>query len=206
LNLPAVRAFALRFLVVFAVLLASWPVVGASWSTFFREGAGWLFDPVRGTGVALFEAVPTTDDDWRDTRVLVANREHAQRRQVPAAVFTVSSRHGGFLDLCFLTALVLATPNPWRRRLATLALSLALSVAFVFLRLWIAILYQLPRYPEMELAPVGEPFDSVITVVFESYVADNLEAGLIFSLVVWGAVAVPREAWAALLEGDDQSS
>lgn len=191
-----------RGIVLWLLLLSTWNVLGTSWSEGFRTWGSWWMEGVRGTGVVLMEPMDETEEGF-DTRVMVANRQHADRTQVPAAIFQMKSRHVGFNDLCLMLALALAAPNSLKRRAAVTVVSMSAMSVFVVLRLHVAVLYEIDKYPTLELPRTPPPFDQIIVVFFESYVKDNLEAGMLFAFLVFGLVVLPPSFWTALM-GDTE--
>ncbi len=192
----------LRFVAVFVALTAAWPLAGPTWSDGYRATAAAAIGRFGETGEARFQAVPSPPD-WNDTEVIVLNRRHlTTRERVPAATFTVSSRYTGYLEQTLLLSLSLAIAMPWRRRLWVVPACLALGQLGVLVRLAIAVRYTAMVDVALELGAPSAPFDSVLRVVYESFVKDNLESGLILAILIWAAVAVPRERWEWLLGQD----
>ena len=187
-----------RGIVLWMLLLSTWSVLGSTWSEGFRTWGTWWMEGVRGTGVVLMEPITETAEGF-DTRVMVANRQHADRKQVPAAIFQMKSRHVGFNDLCLMLALALSAPNTLRRRAKVTIISMGAMAAFVVFRLHVAVLYEIDKYPPLELPRTPAPLDQIIVIFFESYVRDNLEAGMLFAFLVFGVVVLPPAFWQRLL-------
>ncbi len=183
--------YALRFLVVFSVFITLWSSMGDRWGGLYRAGATWAIEGVGGTGQArVTEVSPPVA--WQDTRVELINAEHLERRRPPTARFQVSSRYTGYLDVTFLLALVLATPMTLRRRALAVPAALFLGVGFALLRLRVAAIYVADHNRALDLVALEGFTKQVNDVFFESFVADNLEAGLVFAIVAWAAISFPR--------------
>jgi hypothetical protein len=196
----------LRFVAVFVALTAAWPAVGPAWAQLYRSTASAALGQFGASGEARFEAVESPPD-WNDVEVLVLNRRHlTTRERVPAATFKVSSRYTGYLEQTMLLALTAGVAMPWRRRLWVVPACLALGQLGVLARLGIAVRYQAMVDTALELGAPPAPLASLLTIVYESFVKDNLESGLIVALLIWATVAVPRERWEWLLGQDDAAA
>ncbi len=130
--------FLLRFAVVFGLLIAPWPGWNKAYSQFFQAFGGMVFS---GDGPREVKFAPYTDGKSPlDTQVTLINRAltdntgHAQGRQTE-----LDTRSIGWVPTALTTALVVATPIAWPRRLTALAGALVLIHLFILftLQAWI---------------------------------------------------------------------
>lgn len=197
----------LRFALVFGLTIAAWSWLGEAYAAFFRDSFTWLAGAVGDTVFVRLDAVPPAErtSPYADVVVLLANADHLDRAQVAVASFQVSSRYTGWLDLTFLMSLLLVTPMPWRRRAWVLPVGLVLGELFVLARLALGVLYTLDAHPPLGVVQLDGIVGTLVRGTYESFVRDNLEAGLLFGLLVWAALGVPREAWRRLMEPEPES-
>ncbi len=118
--------FLARFFLVFVVLTALWPMVSGTYCDLFRSGGDILFG---GYGSVRFRTLPE-QEGMDDTKVFVRNRNSRQW-----AWITISSKHVGYTSTAVLTALIIATPVGWTRRVGALGCGHLLLHGFIALRL-----------------------------------------------------------------------
>jgi hypothetical protein len=190
------------FFSVFGLFVAGWSRVGPTYADAYRASAKWLLDQPDGARLVRLDPLEHPDAGFLDTKVIVANRGHLNRPRVAAADFAISTRYTGYFELTFLLALMIVTPMGWRRRAWVVPVGLCLSHGASMARLWVSVLYQGELHPPLDL-DVPDGFEMVLRIAQESFVADNLESGLLSSLVIWGLVVLPPEAWQAWFHFDD---
>ncbi len=127
--------FFVRFLIVYGILMVSWPGLRDAYGTFFRTGGDLLFGSSGSTGLARFRSLPEMDG-IRDTEMQVKKRGWRER-----APFRISSWYVGYLPTAALVGLIVATPIPWSRRSRALLWGLLLVHGFIALRLALAVAY-----------------------------------------------------------------
>lgn len=188
----------LRFVVVLVSLTLAWPAVGGAWRTWFIDGATAVAGRFGATGEARFAEVPAGDDAL-DVEVVVFNQAHLQRSRVAARSFRLSSRYTGWIDVAFFLALSAATSGRLRRQVPRVVGGLVLVQLGVWARVLASVRYEAMGDAMLELPGPTPPLDAVLRVGVESFVKDNLEAGLLLSLLVWAVVVAPPELWATVL-------
>lgn len=141
-----VAYFAILFAVVYAGLAFPWPSWQAAYSAAYRRAANALFDPFglraqnqAGKEVKLgrVEFRPAAKPDRTSDTDIWTRLRHS-----PDVGSALHSPHlTGYVPTVEFIALALATPIVWRRRLIGLVLGLVIIHAFIYLRLWIALMY-----------------------------------------------------------------
>jgi hypothetical protein len=151
---PARRlgVFLLKLLAVYLLALALWPVLGSAYRTALIEvGNAFFASPTRGNIIFrhytewekigyvgnLDVAVLVRRSDWRDAR--------GQIQHVLAKA--VSSFQQPYTATAFLTALFLATPMPWSRRVWRWLTAQLVLYCLMFGAVWLDIKYTLSQYP-----------------------------------------------------------
>lgn len=145
------------------------------------------------------QAIPTDPHDLLafDSRVQLANLEHLTRTRVPVVGYEVSSRYVGWNDLAFLFSLLTVTPMPSARRFRAIVQGSIASALFIWWRMWMSALFHLGQHPEVDWGSQGGVTGRVIDAIYTAFIANNLEAGLLFGLVTWGVLAFTPEQWTA---------
>ena len=125
----SIAAFAVKFLVIYGALAASWPLCEWAYAFFVRESGKVLFDAVGARGHVNILAA-ASPDGMKDTvlSVRVGTAGHALQ-------IRVSSWLIGFQPTSLLIGLVLATPVSARRRVWALFAGLVMVHAFMLARL-----------------------------------------------------------------------
>jgi len=179
--MPSVRSiatFAVKFLVIYGALTASWPLCKPAYAFFLRESGQALIEAI-GAGNRMRIRAATTPDGLTDTAIFVRDADGR------AGQTEISSRMAGFQPTSLLIGLVVATPVSARRRLWALFAGLVMLHAFVLARLAMCIIF----------APVVRP-DAFWTNVFRWSVFDFIHghAGASFvPVLIWVAVTMRRE-------------
>lgn len=187
--------FIVRFLLIYGVLMALWPVVSNGYGTLFRAGGG-VVSELCGRRIAVqFEHIPDAGR-MNDTEMLVGIVGSGVR--LPS---TLSSWHMGYLPTALLTALVLATPVPLARRTRAILWGLLLVQAFIALRQGILIGYGL-HLSAGEPGILGTPFWRGTLLTGINMVAGGQGSSWIAALFIWALVSVRREALDGLLQAD----
>jgi hypothetical protein len=176
------------FFGLFAGLVAPWPgfngAYGAWMRTLDRAAFSWGH---RGLGLR-FEALERRPSRPLDTRiVLVDNGVRLPDGNVKATLLDLDMRGIGWVPTAFFTALVLATPVPWKRRARALAWGLIAMHAFVLLSLGVHIL----RYS-------GEGAGVFVDGLDETLV-NQIGAGFFAAALIWVLVTIRLEDWNGLI-------
>lgn len=126
-------SFFLRFLLVYAVLMALWPVVRGIYSRSFRSGGEVVSVLFRSRGEIRVRAL-ADQRNKHDTRIIVRHRGSQTWTKMD-----VGSMRLGYRPMALLVGLIAGSPIPWRRRVRALLFGFMLIHAFVALRLAIII-------------------------------------------------------------------
>ena len=125
----SIAAFAVKFLVIYGALAASWPLCRPAYAFLLRESGKVLFEAVGPRDHVHIRAY-TSPDGMTDTALFV--RDAAAGQGIRAET---SSWQIGFQPTSVLVGLVLATPVSMRRRVWALFAGLVIVHAFVLARL-----------------------------------------------------------------------
>jgi len=126
-------AFAVKFLVIYGALAASWPFCGAAYVFFLRESGNVLFEAVGARDKVRIR--PATAPDGTNDNVLSIQHIATPGQGFKTRSAPFSSWVIGFQTTSLLIGLVLATPVSMRRRVWALFAGLVLVHAFVLARL-----------------------------------------------------------------------
>jgi hypothetical protein len=128
--------FALRFIVIFGLLIAPWPGLNQAYSRYFQSFGQWSFDATGDSGRKVIFAPASGEVPELDTRVTLENTALASSSgQVEGRRTGLNTRSIGWVPTALTIALVLATPIPWGRRLGALAAGLVLIHLFIYVSL-----------------------------------------------------------------------
>ncbi len=143
-----VIGFFVRLAVVYAVLIAAWPLMKSTYGSFHRTLGTTCFSRFGEHGAVSFEPWPEIDP-VRDTMVVMVNTSVPDARiekRMP-----ISARYTGYFPTVVVISLILATPLPWPRRLRALGIGLLLVnlfiVAWLGVSIWDDISDPLPQVP-----------------------------------------------------------
>ncbi len=188
-----IRFFCL-FLLVFGLLMAPWPRLGRAYTRFYSTGAAFLFGSVGTTGIVRFE--PLSDSEY-DLHVTLYNRARQGPDGGIARIQTRhNSRHAGYIYAAFLTALILATPIPWRRKGWTLFWGIILIHGLVASKLALRILHAFNNKPLSMFAL--NPFCKQVLSITHQAFAVNVTFGFIVCVFIWILVSFRRRDWARI--------
>jgi len=117
----------------YTLFIVPWPGLEHAYARVFESGAGAVFGSFGSDGAVRF--VPSTaTDDPTNTDILLWNR-----RKRAGGWMQFSSRAQGYVPVAFLTALILSTPLPLRRKVWAFLLGMLLLHAFIALKLLVAL-------------------------------------------------------------------
>ena len=132
LGRGAAFGFALRFVLVFGVLIAPWPGWNLVYSHYFQAMGSMAFNPAGESNRSVVFQSASGQVPELDTRVTLKNAALADSSGKGLTLHTeLDSRSIGWLPTALTIALVLATPIPWPRRLGALAGVLVLIHLFI---------------------------------------------------------------------------
>ena len=129
----AIARFFLLLAFFYALLMVPWPGLGYAYARVFESGAESVFGSFGSDGVVRFVPSPAAAGTT-NTDILLWNR-----RTGASSRAQYSSRAVGYAPAAFLTALVLSTPLPLRRKVWAFLLGMLLLHAFIALKLLLAL-------------------------------------------------------------------
>ncbi|MCP4613153.1 MAG: hypothetical protein GY845_31060 [Planctomycetes bacterium] len=188
-----IRFFCL-FLLAFGLLMAPWPRLGRAYTRFYSTGAAFLFGSVGAKGTVRFE--PLSDSEY-DLHVTLYNRAHIGPDGNMIGLKTRhNSRHAGYMYAAFLTALIIATPIPARRKVWALFLGFILIHGLVASKLGLRIFYTFNHEP-LSMFTLDPFFRRVLSITHQAF-AVNVTFGFIVCVFIWILVSFPRRDWARI--------
>lgn len=187
-----VTQFFLLLACLYVLLMMPWPGLGRAYARLFEAGAQRVFGSFGANGVVFFLPAPTNGATF-DTILLAGNRTTKTKTEL-----LISSRATGYRPLAFLTALLLATPLPWRRILRAVAWGFLLLHACVALHLLATIAWMFSQPGPVALFNLGEPWTGFLErgirlVAFAPFF------GLVVPTVIWVLVTFRRGDVAMIL-------
>lgn len=181
--------FAVRFLVLYAVLVAPWPGVQNAYALLFRGGGNLVFG---STGSARFVA-GDSNAGAPDTYI-----EVRQRRGHNWVRLGVNSREVGYVPTILCAALILATPITWARRPRALLLGMFGVSVFIGLRLAVMVLHA--SYLDLQGQPVWhDHFWARTLFAGVIHVGVGSTASCLAPILIWILVTFRRDDIAMIL-------
>lgn len=188
-----IRFFCL-FLLVFGLLMAPWPGLGRAYTRFYSIGAAFLFGSFGPKGTVRFE--PLSDSEY-ELYVRLYNRAHTDSNGNMIGLKTLhNSRHAGYMYAAFLTALIMATPIPARRKVWALFLGFILIHGLVALKLGLRIFYTFNHQP-LSMFSLNPFCRRVLSITHQAF-AVNVTFGFIVCVFIWILVSFRRRDWAMI--------
>ena len=191
----AILAFVLRAVVVYALLLAAWPLVGGAYAAVYRGVGGVLFAHVGDGGRAQFEPLHPQQGPM-DTRVVCTNR-NAPGWQDNSML--ISTRYKGYVPAVTLVALVLATPVTWKRRGWALLWGLPAVHVFVMARQMLSLVRKFSYESEIQAYVLSDWAAGVVQYVSTAMAASVFMCSFVVPAVVWVVVTV---RWKRIANGE----
>lgn len=189
-----IRFFCL-FLLVFGLLMAPWPRLGRAYTRFYSTSAAFLFGSFGSKGIVRFE--PLSDSEY-DLNVSLYNRARPGPDGGIAGIQTRhNSRLAGYIYVAFLTALILATPIPWRRKGWALFWGIILIHGLVASRLALRILYAFNNKP-LSMFALNPFCNRVLSITHQAF-AVNVTFGFIVCVFIWILVSFRRRDWVKIV-------
>lgn len=106
--------FFTKLMLVYVLLWVAWSILGGVYGGVYRASANVMFAQFNERARAAFSRQQDTNDR-RDTRLTMTNVVTGARKQV-----SISTFEAGYQPIAILTALALASPINWARRLRVL--------------------------------------------------------------------------------------
>lgn len=181
-----VAGFALRFALVYGVLVVAWPLARGVHRPLYCALGNALFDG--GDAAARFRPLDTGTD--LDVQVVLTKRGPP----TVTARMENSSRLVAYMPLVSLVALVVASPIPWKRRRRALWQGLALATAFVAVRMAIPIRRDFSRADALQVHHPGA-LGRWLLEVGERALLDAPASFFVVPILIWVLVAFRRQDW-----------
>jgi len=192
----SMTSFFLRFALIYVVLLLPWPGVEGAYAHFFQAGGNFLFASFGSQGLVLFQPHVETNRQ-EDTLISFTKQELVnEKREAHAGRGFTDSRYAGYMETIFLLALILATPI--RRKRWSLFWGLILIHAFIAFRVALLLLYFFNSYPPVSFFELSPFWDGILSLAYQVFGPDNLNFGLIISVLIWIVVSFRRAEWAKI--------
>lgn len=179
------------FVIVYTILLLPDAGMGRIYCRVLCYTGNFLYqDFSRGGYVRLS---PQDDQSKNDIAMFISRSDWKQSGKLTGVTTDKASDLIGYLITAFFTALMLATPLPWKRKLIVLPAGLILITAFVLLKLRIIILHAFTQVPWFELYQ-EEATKQTIGWWYEHFGAPATQ-GYAFVVAVWMALTIGRKQW-----------
>ena len=194
-----ITLFAVRSMVIFALLCAPWPRWTNVYGSCFRSVGNRVFHHENAKAVIHFSPQGGTQIHRFDTEIVLSNS--TQRRAegtFPARVIQLESRAIGWIPTALTIALVLGTPGALRRRLVAAIVALIMVNAFLVFTLSIWILHEANRATELNLVHLGRLTETLVFGFHETLVI-HFGAGLLAAVFIWALTSSRQFAETARL-------
>jgi hypothetical protein len=178
----------------FAVLVAPWPGFDDAYGAWIRNlGAATLSWDRQDTAIH-FEAVVRNKSRPLDTRIVLVDKGHLLPDGKRRATFLDLDMRGiGWVPTAFCTALILATPVPWKRRGRALAWGFCCMHAFILFSLWVHIM----EYSGGRRGPLMSGLDETLI--------NQIGSGFFAAALVWVVVMFRPEDWRRTTESREHA-
>jgi hypothetical protein len=194
LPLRLIAGFALRFALVYAVLIVGWPLFAPAYRPIYCSLGNLVF----GGGEASVHFRPRETRDPFDVELVLTRKGPPEVR----GRATNDSHLVGYLPTVSLIALVIATPIAWKRRRRALLWGLVLVTIFVLLRMAIPIWRDFSRPDALQVYHPG-PAARWVLGIAERALLSAPASWFVVPILIWVVVAFRREDWILLQPGTD---
>lgn len=193
-----IAAFFLKVILIYALLMIPWPGVQQGYASLFCYAGNLAFHVFGSAGRTRFRVLdpPPANKNAVDWEIKL---ENIRTRAGGTFDQDRSTRKMGYLPAAFTASLVLATPIPWRRRLAAIAWAMALITAFVGLQLTLRLVDAFSNPDVFNQFELGLWTKRVLSILLKVVVMSPVTA-FIAPIFVWVLVTFRRGDWAKLLE------
>lgn len=179
----------LRLILVYTVLMAAWPLLKGPYSAWHRAVGNTCLSLITSRGIISFQRAPV-DDVVRDTVI------HIQDRRTPGAelLVPISARYTGYMPIAFTVSLVLATPIPWRRRVASLIIAVILAHLFILIWLALSLLDEMsnPAAP-FQLDQFTDIDKRILRFIVTNFVESVIATAYVVPIFIWIIAAFRRK-------------
>jgi len=202
--LKLVAAFFLKVIIFYALLMIPWPGVQQGYAGLFCHAGNLAFHVFGSAGRTRFRVLdpPPANKNAVDYEIKLENiRTRAGGTFDPDR----STRKMGYLPAAFAASLVLATPIPWRRRLAAIVWAMALMIAFVGLQLTLHLFNAFSNPDVLNQFELGLWTKRLLGILLKVVVTSPVTA-YIAPVFVWILVTFRRTDWTTLLPSPGSSA
>lgn len=192
-----IAGFFLRLVVVYGLFILPWPGLDDAYLAAFRGIGRTLVSEFGDVGRVVFKNERHPQGDWTAVMILANVRDEVAMQR------NYQTRYC-YLATALTAALVLATPLPWRRRLAALVAGLVLIHLFLAARLWLGLVdgFSEARMNVVHLSPFWKQAVRLgVTVLLVSP-----ESTFVVPVFVWLIVAIRTRDVERFINGRDASS
>jgi hypothetical protein len=195
--LKPVAAFFFKIMLFYALLMIPWPGVQQGYASLFCDAGNLAFRSFGSVGRTRFRVLdpPPANKNAVDFEIKL---ENIRTRAGGTFEQDRSTRKMGYLPAAFTASLVLATPIPWRRRLAAIAWAMALMIAFVGLQLTLRLVDAFSDPGVLNQFELALWTKQLLGVLLKVVVMSPVSA-YIAPIFVWILVTFRRGDWAKLL-------
>lgn len=180
-----------RTMVLYAAFLALWPVWQEAYGRGYARAGQWLYHSFGRDGQVRFRRLET--GDAFDVDATLGNRRTRQTVELQ-----LSSRYGGYELAALESALILATPIPWRRRLRALPFALLLVHLFMALVLGLVLTSAFSNGDPVAVVQLPGPIKFLLGLATQN-LAVMYTLPYVVALFVWGLTVFRRADLEALL-------
>ncbi|MEK7730554.1 MAG: hypothetical protein AAB363_01730, partial [Planctomycetota bacterium] len=183
---------------IYALLMVPWPGIQQGYASLFCYAGNLAFHVFGSAGRTRFRVLdpPPANQNAVDWEIKL---ENIRTRAGGTFEQDRSTRKMGYLPAAFTASLVLATPIPWRRRLAAVVWAMALMTAFVGLQLTLELVDAFSNPGVLNQFELGLWTKRLLGVLLMVVVKSPVTA-YIAPIFVWILVTFRRGDWAKLLE------
>ncbi len=187
--------FFLKLIVIYGLLLIPWPGVERGYAVYYRGMANLFYGSLGSVGTARFESFQERSGRY-DSQMIIKCVSFDGKRTTRDVPF--HTRRIGYLPTVQVTALILATSMPWRRKLRALLFGLVLIHAFIILEIGLTVMYSLTdvRLPVFDFEPWTCHF---FARLYEMTVISPT-LSFILPILIWLLVCFRREDWQQIVE------
>jgi hypothetical protein len=182
--------FLLRFAVIFGILILPWPGWNRAYAQYFQSLGQMVFNSTSETPRRVLFGPASGKIPGMDTRLRLENLALADSTgKGPVKQTEIDTRSIGWVPTALTLALILATPIPWKRRLAACAGGLVLIHLFLFftLQAWIW-----NNSVELSLLTLSAFWQRVVGEL-DYELMDQLGVSFTIPLVIWIIVTFRRQ-------------
>jgi hypothetical protein len=189
-----ILGFLCRFVVVFGLLVAPWPVWPEIYAQCLAKSATFVYGSFGSKGIVLFASNPP-DNKQFDTIIYLGNRETlGADRSGPTATYSFNGRLLAYFPTALIIGLILAMDFGWRRRLGALLWGLVSIHVFIAFLLGLVLCWMCCARPELGLFDVSPFWNSVVSFLFGFFVA-HINTRFSAVVLIWILIAFRRDDW-----------